>query len=198
MRALKPPPPAVLSFSAACKVHIHFATFTARLKSCPDTKLELFNKLLCRSVASHAFVHGIVGQLVGLLVAAAQGVADLEAGNGARELSGFLKQRPQDGAGDFVLALHLLDHQFGVGDHAQVLHVVFDGPPEHGQQAGILGVVVGPDAKEFAQFGDDLAFCVFNNCAVAGGSGIAAGTAVAVRCEQWAGRASGGGGWVWK
>jgi len=31
------------------------------------------------SNSSHAFVHGLVGQAVGLLVAAAQGVADLEA-----------------------------------------------------------------------------------------------------------------------
>jgi len=31
-----------------------------------------------------------------------------------------------------------VDHQLGVGDHAQVLHVVFDGPLEHAQQAGVL------------------------------------------------------------
>ena len=32
-----------------------------------------------------------------------------------------------DGAGDLVVALHLLDHQLGVGDHVQALRIVFDG-----------------------------------------------------------------------
>jgi hypothetical protein len=35
-RGVKPPSPSALSFSAACKAPIHFVSFTARLKSCPD------------------------------------------------------------------------------------------------------------------------------------------------------------------
>ena len=59
-------------------------------------------------------------------------------------------------------------------------------------------IVVGLDAEELAQFGDNLALCVFDDSAVAGGAGIAAGTAVAVGCEPWAGRGGGGRGWVCK
>ena len=47
---------------------------------------------------SHAFVHSLVGEAVGLLVAAAEGVADFETGNIARELAGFFKERAEDGA----------------------------------------------------------------------------------------------------
>ena len=78
-----------------------------------------------------------------------------------------------------------------------MLHAVFNGPSEHAKEAGVLSVVVGLDAEEFAQFGDNLAFRIFNNGAIAGGPGIAAGTAVAVGCEPRAGRV-GRGGWVCK
>jgi probable rRNA maturation factor len=39
MRGLKPPPPSVPSFSEACKAQAPFRAVSARLKSCPDTKL---------------------------------------------------------------------------------------------------------------------------------------------------------------
>jgi len=49
---------------------------------------------------------------------------------------------------------------------------VFDGPLEDAEEAGIFGEVVGLDAEVLAQFGDDLAFGVFDDCAVAGGAGL--------------------------
>ena len=142
--------------------------------------------------SSRAFVHGFVGELVGVLVSAAEGVANFEAGDAAGELSCFFKERAEDGAGYLVLALHLLDHQLGVGDDAEALDVVFDGPLEHAKKAGVLGVVVGADAEELAQFGYDAAFGVLDDGAVAGGAGIASGAAVAVGGEEFAGGFGGG------
>ena len=161
---------------------------TGWLSELPACGLEvgwLANLRKCRF--AHAAVHGVVGELVGMLVAAAEGVADLEAIDAAGELSGFFKERAEDGAGYLVLALHLLDHQLGVGDDAEALDVVFDGPLEHAKKAGVLGVVVGADAEELAQFGYDAAFGVLDDGAVAGGAGIASGAAVAVGGEEFAG-----------
>jgi len=93
--------------------------------------------LTCRSAGlltccfSHSLVHGFVGQAVGCLVAAAKGVGHLEAFKTAGDLARFIIKRAQDGAGNLVLALHLLDHQFGVGDYAEALDAVVGGPLEH-------------------------------------------------------------------
>ena len=84
------------------------------------------------------------------------------------------------GIADLVPALHLVDHQLGVGDHAQLSRAVLEGPLQHRQQAGVFGVVVGLDAQELAQSGDDVALGVLDDRSVAGGAGIAARTAVAV------------------
>ena len=51
---------------------------------------------------------------------------------------------------------------------------------EAAEEAGVLGVVVGAHAEELGEFGEDVAFVVLDKCAVAGGAGIAAGSAVAV------------------
>jgi len=126
-----------------------------------------------------------------MLVAAAEGVADFEAVDAAGELSGFFKERAEDGAGDLVLALHLLDHQLGVGDDAEALDVVFGGPLEYAEKAGVLSEVVGADSEELAQFGYDAAVGVLDDGAVAGGAGIASGTAIAVGGEKF------GGGFGW-
>jgi len=133
-----------------------------------------------------------------VLVAAAEGVADLEVGDAARETAGLFKERAEDGAGYFVFALHLFDHQLGVGDDAEALGAVLDGPLQDTQQTGVLGEVVGLDAEEFTQFGDEAAFGVFDDGAVAGGAGVAAGAAVAVGCILFTPRFSGGGGKIFK
>jgi len=92
------------------------------------------------------------------------------------------------------MALHLFDHQFRIGNDAQVPGAVLDGPGQDGEEAGVFGVVVGLNAEELAELGHDAAAGVFNDGAVARGAGIAAGSAVAVGGEPLGGSGGGGGG----
>lgn len=85
--------------------------------------------------AAHASVHSVVGELVGFLVAAAQGVDDFEALELVGEAVGFNPEGAQVRAVDFVLALHLLDHELGVGDDAECGVPVFDRPGKSGDEA---------------------------------------------------------------
>ena len=48
------------------------------------------------------------------------------------------------------------------------------------QQAGVLGVVIGADAEEFAQFGQRLAVRAGQDGSKASRAGVSAGSAVAV------------------
>lgn len=57
---------------------------------------------------------------------------------------------------------------------------VVEGPLEAAEEAGVFGVVVGAVAEELGQFGEDVAGFVLQEGAVAGGAGVAAGSAVAV------------------
>ena len=145
---------------------------------------------LCFS--SHPLVHGFIGQTVGLFVSTAEGVADFEVLEVAGEAQGLIKKGAERGALDLIEELHLLDHQLGVGDHAQALRLVLDGPAQDGQKAGVLGEVVGLYAEELAHFGHHAAVDVLDDGAVAGGAGIAPGTAVAVGDEGPAGGLGGG------
>ena len=65
-------------------------------------------------------------------------------------------------------------------DDAEAGVVVVEGVLEAGEEAGVLGVVVGADAEELAEFGEDHALVVLDEGSVAGGAGVAAGAAVAV------------------
>ena len=58
--------------------------------------------------------------------------------------------------------------------------VVVEGVLEAAEEAGVFGVVVGADAEELAEFGEDGAVGVLDEGSVAGGAGVAAGSAVAV------------------
>jgi hypothetical protein len=133
-----------------------------------------------QSGALGAAVHGLVGQAVGVLVFVAEGVDDLEGVELGDFLLRLLEEGPQAWALDLVLALDLLDHQLGVGDDAQAPVSVAEGKVERGEQAGVLGEVVGLDAEELGKFGEDVAVGVLDEGAEAGGAGIAAGAAVAV------------------
>ena len=130
--------------------------------------------------ALHAAVHGFVGEAVGVLVFVAEGVGDLEGFEFGDAVSGLLPEGSQVGGVDLVLALDLLDHQLGVGDDAEAGVVVVEGVLEAGEEAGVFGVVVGAHAEEFAEFGEDDALVVLDDGSVAGGTGVAAGSAVAV------------------
>jgi hypothetical protein len=136
---------------------------------------------LARGVrAFYAAIHGFVGQAVGVLVFVAEGVGDLEGLELGDAVSGFLPEGPEVGGVDFVLALDLLDHQFGIADDAEAGVVMVQGVLEAGEEAGVLGVVVGAHAEELAEFGKDGAVVVLDEGAVAGWAGVAAGAAVAV------------------
>ena len=128
----------------------------------------------------HAAVHGFVGEAVGVLVFVAEGVGDLEGFEFGDAVSGLLPEGFQVGGVDLVFALDLLDHQLGVGDDAEAGVVVVEGVLEAAEEAGVFGVVVGADAEEFAEFGEDHALVVLDEGSVAGGAGVAAGSAVAV------------------
>ena len=130
--------------------------------------------------AFHAAVHGFVGEAVGVLVFVAEGVGDLEGFEFGDAVSGLLPEGSQVGGVDFVLALDLLDHELGVRDDAEAGVVVVEGVLEAAEEAGVFGVVVGADAEELAEFGEDVALVVLDEGAVAGGAGVAAGAAVAV------------------
>ena len=58
--------------------------------------------------------------------------------------------------------------------------VVVEGELEGGEEAGVFGVVVGADTEELGEFGDDVALGISDFGSVACGTGIAAGTTVAV------------------
>ena len=85
--------------------------------------------------SAHTLIHRFVGELVGFFVTAPQGVAHLESLQPGSQAFGLFPEGAQAGAGDFVLPVHLLDHQFRVGDDAKAPRVVFIGPGQHRKQA---------------------------------------------------------------
>ncbi len=130
--------------------------------------------------AFHAAVHGFVGEAVGVLVFVAEGVGDLEAVELGDAVFGLLPERFEVGGVDFVFALDLLDHEFGVGDDAEGAVAVVEGVLEGGEEAGVLGEVVGADAEKFGDLGEDLTVVVGDLGSEACGAGVSAGSAVAV------------------
>jgi hypothetical protein len=65
------------------------------------------------------------------------------------------------------------------------------------EEAGVLGVIVGPNAEELGEFGDYHAFVILDEGSIAGWAGVSAGSAVAVGVDPvfaWA-WAWAGGGW---
>jgi hypothetical protein len=131
-------------------------------------------------VAAHSAVHGLVGEAVGVLVFVAEGVGDFEGFEFGDAVFGLLPEGSQVGGVDFVLALNLLDHELGVGDDAEAGVVVVERVLEAGEEAGVFGEVVGAHAEELAELGQDGAVVVLDDGSVAGGTGVAAGSAVAV------------------
>ena len=81
---------------------------------------------------AHGYVHGFVGEAVGLFVSAAEGVFDLKLFQFSGQEPGLLPEGAEGGAGDFVLAFELLDHELGVGDDAEALYTVAQSPVQDG------------------------------------------------------------------
>src|SRR3954466_3567707 len=74
---------------------------------------------------SHASIHSLIGQAVGLGVAGAERVIDLETIQGAGQPAGLLPKREQAWILYLVLAFHLLDHELRVGNHPQAPGAAF-------------------------------------------------------------------------
>jgi hypothetical protein len=107
-------------------------------------------------------------------------VRDLEGLESGDAVLRLLPERLEIGGVDLVFALNLLDHQLRVRDDAKARMIVIERVLQAAEQARVLGVVVGAHAEEFAEFRENCAFVVLNESAVAGGPGIATGSAVAV------------------
>lgn len=134
-----------------------------------------------------AFVHGKVSQTVGVLVFSSQDVFDTEGFEPGCTAFGFFVEGAEVRAFDAVFALHLLDHQLGISDDAQMGIALRDGEFEGGEEGGVFGEVVGFYPEEFVQLLHFVAIGVFDANAVAGRAGIAAGTAIAEGGDPWAG-----------
>ena len=94
--------------------------------------------------------------------------------------SPLVARGPELGAVYPVLALHLLDHEFRVGDDAQTPVPINNGKVERGEKGGIFGKVIGVHSQIFAQFGQDPPCRVLDVYAEAGWARIAARPAIAV------------------
>jgi hypothetical protein len=136
--------------------------------------------LVSGALALRSAVHGLVCELVSRLVFVAQGMGYFEPFKLCDAAACLLPQRAQIRRIDFVLTLDLFDHELGVRDDAEASMAVIERPLEAAEQAGILGVVVGADAEKLGQLRQDQSGLILQKCAVAGGSGIAAGSAVAM------------------
>ena len=79
-----------------------------------------------------------------------------------------------------ILALHLLDHEFRVGDDAQTPVPIDNGKVERGKKRGIFGKIIGVYPQIFAQFGQDPPCRVLDIHAEAGWARVAARPAIAV------------------
>lgn len=145
--------------------------------------------------AFHATVHGFVGQAVGVLVFVAEGVGDFEAVEPGDAIFCFLPEGFEVGGVDFVFALDLLDHELGVGDDAEGAVAVIEGELKGGEETGVLGEVVGADAEELGELGEDVAGAVGDLGTEAGWAGVSSGAAVAVGGDGVSGgvREEGGG-----
>jgi hypothetical protein len=156
----------------------------AHVPKCRAGRMRTWGTRICGWVrgagALHSAVHGLVGEAVGVLVFVAKSVGDLEGFESRDAVFCLLPQGSQVGGVDFIFALNLLDHQLGVRDDAEAGVVVVEGVLEGGEETGVFGEVVGAHAEEFAEFGEDRALVVLDNGSVAGRTGVAAGSAVAV------------------
>jgi hypothetical protein len=144
--------------------------------------------------ALHSTVHGFVGEAVGVLVFVAEGVSDLEGFEFGDAAVGLFVEGLEVGAFYLIFPLDLLDHQFGVRDDAEAGVVMIDGVLQAAEEAGVFGVVVGAHAEEFGELGEDHALVVLDEGSIAGGAGVAAGSAVAVGVDPVGGCGFGGGG----
>jgi hypothetical protein len=109
-----------------------------------------------------------------------QNVLNLEMLDLGSAAAGFLVKGPKFRAIHAILALHLFDHQFRVGDHPQAPVPVGDGKFQGGEKRGVLSKVVGPGTQVLAQFSKNPSGGVLDVNTEACRARIAAGSPVAV------------------
>ena len=105
-------------------------------------------------------------------------VADLP-----RERPRLLEQRLKAGALHSVLAAHLFHEQIGISPDVQPRHAVRHCPRERGDKSAVLGDIVRRNANRFLQL-DNAAVVLFDADAIAGGTGIAARSAIDVGARK--------------
>jgi len=143
---------------------------------------------------AHAAVHGFIGQAIGVFVFVTKSVRNLKPAQKGDAALGLIVEGTQIGRFDLVLALDLLDHQLGIGDHPQVRMALVERPLQAGQQAGILGDIVGFGAQKAGKLSQFIAFGVCHYGAKAGWAGVAACATIAMRGNpgDWLGGRRGG------
>ena len=117
-------------------------------------------------------------------------MGDFKAFQLAGLLTGLFPKRTEIWAVDFVFALHLFDHQFGVGNDTQSAVLVLQAPGENAEECGVFCVIVRALAEEFAETGENAAVLILNYGAIAGWTGVTPGAAVAMGDEQFGGGGS--------
>ena len=125
-------------------------------------------------------VHRRVGEPIGVRVERAADVLERDAADLVRQQPRLGVQRLQARVLHLVVAEHLLHEQQRIGADVQRAVPVRARPFERGEQAAILGDVVGRDADRLAELLDERAVGLLDADAVAGRPGIAPGAAVDV------------------
>ncbi len=129
---------------------------------------------------AHTAVHGQICQPVRMAVLLPQNMLDLKVVKLRDAAPRLLVERAKFGAVHAILALHLLDHEFRVGDDPQAPVSVGDGKLERSKKRGVLGKVIGVRAQVLAQFGQDFSGRVLDVYAEAGRTRVTARPTVAV------------------
>src|SRR6202044_933224 len=129
---------------------------------------------------AHTAIHGQVCQPVSMTVLLPQDMLDLKMVELRDPLASLLVERAQLWAVYPILPLHLLDHEFRVGDNPQTSVPIDNGKVERGQKRRIFGKVISVHSQIFAQFGQNSPSRVLDVYAEAGRPRIAARPAIAV------------------
>ena len=134
----------------------------------------------------HPPVHGVVGQAVGFLVAAAQGVAHFEAFERRRRRLASSQSGRRPGLATLYWPFICLT----ISSESETTRRRLRrsrGPSQDRQQRRVLGVIVGLDAEKSLRRATTRPLRVFDDRAIAGGAGVAARAAVAVGGEPFRG-----------
>ena len=131
--------------------------------------------------ATLGIIHGLIRQPVGFAVVLAIHMPNRKGFQAGYHCLGFVVQRPQVGAADFVLSGNLPGHEFRIRQHAQTGIAMAERIIQGRQQSLVFGKVVRGSPNEFRKRRDGLALRRFNGHSVGCGARIAAGSAVDVR-----------------